>query len=103
MMGPDHIVRKPDDWNCRGRLLCGANSKISASHNDIGSRFNQFRRKFRNQPNALSIPAPIDCEVLTFYEAGPPKFFEQRNDLRYFTWAGGQAAEAIHPARLLRA
>jgi len=37
-----------DNGNVPRRLLCGANSKISTSDDDIDPRFDQFRGKFRN-------------------------------------------------------
>jgi hypothetical protein len=100
--GSDHIVRKSEDRNCRGRLLCGANAEIPTGRNDIDPRFDQFRRKFRNQFNTLSVLMPIDREVLALDEAGPPKFFEHRDVLRCSTWTGEQAAKAIRPSGLLR-
>src|SRR5262249_44110660 len=101
-VGSEHIVCESDDGNCHYRLLCRANSKISAGRNDIDPRFDQFHRKFRNQFNALSILTPIDREVLALDEAGPPKLCEHRDVLRCFTWTGEQAAKVIRPARLLR-
>src|SRR5262249_11512840 len=58
--GPEHIVGKSDDRNCRRLLLCGANSKTPTGRNDIAPSFDQFGRKLRNQFNALSIRTPID-------------------------------------------
>jgi hypothetical protein len=73
---PDHVIRNPQYWNCRGCLLRSPNSGLAANINDVDLSFNQLRHKFWNQIDFRSISAPVYSEVSIHDEALPLKFIE---------------------------
>ena len=97
-----HVVGKPEDRNRCRRPLCGANCNISAGHNDIDLALTS---SFANSESSSTRGPYTRQSIMRLWPSMKPdcrSHFEHRDDLRCFTWAGVQGAEAIRPAWFLR-
>src|SRR6202047_2304943 len=77
----DHIVCEPKDRDRRCRLLCGADCRIPADHDDFRPGIDQFHRETRNSIDILAVSAKLDHKVLALNEAEPSKFIEKSDVL----------------------
>jgi hypothetical protein len=90
-----------EDWNLGGCSLGCFDRGVATRHDHVDVGTNEFLCVCGEFRTAQSKPPLVDCQIFPFYKARAPKFGAKGQMMRCITRSRKQAANPIHPARLL--